>query len=73
MENHETGEVDIIKRSIFMRNQLKSLAKEFDVYLKVPYKRRELSCNLDILSVRYNLKSDNFINFWMHFFIISHA
>ena len=51
MGNHETAEVDIIKQSIFLGNQLKSLAKEFDVYLKVHYKRRELVCNLDILRV----------------------
>ena len=71
MGNNETAEVNIINRSIFLGNQLKSLEKKFDVYLKFYYKRREIGCNLDILSVRYNLKTDNFFDYWMYSFIIS--
>ena len=73
MGNHETAEIDIIKRSIYLGNQLNSLEKKFDVYLKLYYKRRKIGCNLDILSVRYNIKTDNFFDYFMYSFIISHS
>ena len=64
---------NIINKSIYLGNQLYNLDQKFDVYLKISYKRREIGCNLDVLSVRYNLKTDNFLDWWMYNFIISHA
>ena len=67
------GQVDIIKDTIYLGNQLDNLDKKFDIYLKLYYKRREIGFNMDILSVRYNIKSDNILECWMYSFIISHA
>ena len=55
------GQVDIIKDTIYFGNQLNNLDKKLDIYLKLYYKRREIGFNMDILSVRYNIKSDNFV------------
>ena len=67
------AQANIIKKSLYLGNKLNSLKKKFDVYLKLHYKRRELGCDLDILSLRYNLKTNSFFNFWMHSFIITHS
>ena len=64
---------NIISKSIYLGNQLDNLDQKFDVYLKLSYKRREIGCNLDVLSVRYNLKTDNFLDMWMYNFIIIHS
>ena len=55
MSQSNMGQFNIINQSIYLGNKLNNLDKKFDVDLKLYYKRREIGCNLDVLSVRYNL------------------
>ena len=73
MSQSNMSQSNIINKSIYLGNQLDNLDQKVDVYLKISNKRREIGCNLDVLSVRYNLKTDNFLDWWMYNFIISHS
>ena len=57
--------------SIYLGNQLKlSYLKQFDVYLKLQFKRRELGFNLSILCARYDVEISDFNYIWMITFLI---
>ena len=64
-------EAQVNLHSIYLGNQLKSsFLKQYDVYLKLQYKRGELGFNLVIICALYEVEIDDFSYLWMITFII---